>query len=82
MVLGLWFESVRVMFPLFYYFKRASRSHAKTGSFLPFFRCLFSSAFSEGRQNDLFQFSFVFGSLEGPFFSAFFVLLPFSCEKW
>ena len=31
MVLGLWFESVRVMFPLFYYFKRASRSHAKTG---------------------------------------------------
>ena len=33
MVLGLWFESVRVMFPLFYYFKRASRSHAKTGFF-------------------------------------------------
>ena len=33
MVLGLWFESVRVMFPLFYYFKRASRSHAKTGGF-------------------------------------------------
>ena len=37
--------------------------------------------FSESRQNDIFQFSFVFGSLEGSLFSAFFVLVPFSCEN-
>ena len=61
MVLGLWFESVRVMFPLFYYFKRASRSHAKTGLFLAIFGGLFSHAFPEGRQNEIFQFSFGFG---------------------
>ena len=49
--------------------------------FLHVFRCLFLSAFSEGRQNEIFQFSFVFGSLEGSFFSAFLALLPFSCEN-
>ena len=31
MVLGLWFESARATFFLLYYFKRSSRSHAKTG---------------------------------------------------
>ena len=60
MVLGLWFESVRVMFPLFYYFKRASRSHAKTGLFLAFFCDLFPKVFPEGRQNEIFQFPFGF----------------------
>ena len=33
--------------------------------FIHVFLCLFSSAFSEGRQNEIFQFFFVFGSLEG-----------------
>ena len=60
MVLWLWFESDRAMFFLFYYFKRASRSHAKTGLFLSFFEGLFSNAFPEGRQNEIFQFSFGF----------------------
>jgi hypothetical protein len=45
MVLGLWFESVRVMFPFFYYFKRASRSHAKTGFFQCFFGVFFQVVF-------------------------------------
>ena len=60
--------------------KRASRSLAKSGSFLPFVLRLFSRAFSEGRQHEIFQFSYVFGSLEGGLFGAFLVFLPFSCE--
>ena len=35
MVLGLLFEGARAMFFLFCSFKRASRSHAKTGLFVP-----------------------------------------------
>ncbi len=46
-------------------FKRASRSFANTGSFFPFCGCLFSRAFSAGRQHEIFQFSCVFGSLGG-----------------
>ena len=62
-------------------FKRASRSHAKTGSFFSFCGCLFSRAFSAGRQHEIFQFSCVCGSLEGGLFGAFLVFVPFSCEN-
>ena len=62
-------------------FKRASRSFANTGSFLLFFGRLFSRAFSAGRQHEIFQFSCVFGSLEGGLFGVFWDFLPFSCEN-
>ena len=50
MVLGLLFESARAMFFLFSSFKRASRSHAKTGLFsmvfsVCFFRLFWKSLF-------------------------------------
>ena len=38
---GVWFETARAAFSLFYSFKRASRSHAKTGLFLSCFGVLF-----------------------------------------
>ena len=47
MVLGLLFESARAMFFLFYSFKRASRSHAKTGFYSMVFSVSFFGAVSE-----------------------------------
>ena len=49
--------------------------------FYLFFLCPFSSAFSKCRLYEICQFSFVFGSLEGPLSGAFLALLPFSCEN-
>ena len=81
MVLGLWFQNISTTLFVVILEKRASRSLAKSGSFLPFFGRLFSRAFSEGRQHEIFQFSYVFGSLEGGLFGAFLVFLPFPCEN-
>ena len=65
MVLGLWFESVRMMLFLFDYFKRASHSHAKTGSyFTVFFSVLFSSV-SEGPFCTFFSFGGLLGVPKG-----------------
>ena len=81
MVLGFWFQNISTTFFLAILEKRAARSLAKSYLFLNFVRGLFSSAFSEGRQNEIFQFSFVSGSLEGLLFSDFFALLQFSSEN-
>ena len=63
MVLGLLFESARAMFFLFSSFKRASRSHAKTGLFSMVFSVCFFRSFLESLFSSFFVVS---GGFEGP----------------
>ncbi len=61
MVLGFWFQNISTTLFLVILEKRASRSLAKSGLFSLFFWSIFSSAFLEGRLDEIFQFSDAFG---------------------
>ncbi len=81
MVLGFWFQNISTTLFLVILEKRASRSLAKSGLFPLFFWSLFSSAFSEGRLDEILQFSYVFGVPWGVNFDEILGKYPFCYEN-